>query len=141
MSLPIQPYLRHLNQADHNESLLNENCFPDPCAQLNSTYKDWNVTILFYTAFHYIQSYLVKNNKIYGYKTEFSSHKERNDYLGKISNHDPLIAKVVDEYIGLFNASCYARYTSCSYHYLKQNDICKYKKFVSCTLPKTLGII
>jgi hypothetical protein len=141
MSLPIQPYQRHENQANHNQSLLRENCFPNPCSPANCNYKDWNITIVFYTALHYVHSYLCKNSVRLGYRTGFKNHTDRNNYLARISMTDPLIAKILDDYIGLFHASCWARYTPCSYYYIKQKDICDYVIFASQTLPKTLGII
>lgn len=140
MGLPIQPYQRHENQANHNVSLLKESCFPDPCVTQSVPYKDWNVTIIFYTALHYVQSYLCRNS-VHGYRTTFIDHTDRNNYLARISVTDRLIASIVTDYVALFKASCSARYTACHYHYIKQKDICNYAIFALQTLPKTLGII
>lgn len=137
MSLPLQPYQRHENQANHNISLLKENCFPDPSSAKSVPYKDWNITILFYTALHYVQSYLCKKS----YRTTFLDHTERNNYLARISATDRLIDSIVTDYVALFKASCAARYTACYYHYIQQKDICDYAIFALQTLPKTLGII
>jgi hypothetical protein len=141
MSLPLIPYERHENQAGHNENLLKENSFPDPCSDQNANYKDWNITILFYAAFHYVQAYLLKNQITRGYKIEFKNHEERNNYLARISTTDPLIAKVVGEYIALCKASYLARYTACHYHYIRQRDVCKHAIFALKKLPQTLGFV
>ena len=58
MTLPIQHEKRHITQAKHNDNLLNEKCFPDPCNQSNLGYKDWMTTVCFYTALHYVEAYL-----------------------------------------------------------------------------------
>lgn len=137
MALPINPYERHQKQAKHNEELLNEPCFPDPCTANPSSYKDWDVTILFYSALHYVQAYLCKNAS--RYRTSFINHTDRNNYLSNISMTDRAIASVIDDYVDLFNASIFSRYTACSYHYIKQKDICSYAKFALEKLPNALG--
>ena len=138
MSLPIQPNERHEKQAEHNIELLSEPCFKDPFdTTQNLAYKDWNVTVIFYAAMHYVQSYLCKN----GYQTTFRNHTERNNYLAIISSRDHAIAKIVSDYVALFKASLSTRYTACYYHYVKQKDVCDYTKFALQTLPKELGLI
>jgi hypothetical protein len=136
MSLPLQPDLRHENQAEHNSILLQETCFHDPCGAKNLDFKDWNITIVFYTALHYVQSYLHKK----GYQTTFSNHTERNNYLANLSKMDHPIAKIVSDYVALFKVSLYTRYNPCYYHYIKQKDVCDYTKFALETLPKELGV-
>jgi hypothetical protein len=140
MSLPIQPHDRHKHQANHNEILLHETCFADPCSKQKVTYQDWNITILFYTALHYVQSYLCENRTRYGYRTTFGNHTDRNNYLARIAVRDHRIRKILTDYIALCHASFTVRYTPCAYHYVKQTDICSYQKFVLEDLPKTLGI-
>jgi hypothetical protein len=130
----------HRNQAKHNERLLGESCFPDPCNNSNVVnYKDWNVTVLFYTALHYVQSYLWKNSHL-GYRTSFSNHIDRNNYLVSLSMRDNSIAAIVVDYIGLFYASCISRYTPCSYSTIQQSDICDYAKFALQRLPQALKV-
>jgi hypothetical protein len=137
MSLPLEPDKRHKKQAEHNLELLREDCFQDPCSSKNLLYKDWNITIVFYTALHYMQCYLFQK----GYRTSFNDHSERNNYLARLSSTDRIIAKVTPAYIALFKATLSTRYTPCYYHYISQKDVCEYTKFVLQTLPKELGII
>jgi hypothetical protein len=138
MSQQQQLSQSHENQAKHNETLLSENCFPDPCvASTNLSYADWNVTILFYTALHYVQAYLWKNVHL-GYRTRFINHTDRNNYLAILSMRDPKIASILVDYVGLFNASCIARYTPLSYYTISKTDICDYAKFALQKLPQTL---
>lgn len=141
MTLPIIPHQRHQKQADHNYQLLKENIFPDPCGNKNVDYKDWNITILFYTALHYVQAYLSKNSSSLGYRTEFGSHHDRNNYLARISMTDHLLAKVVEDYITLCNASFLARYNPCRYYYIQQKEVCQFAIFALQSLPNTLGLI
>ena len=131
---------KHKKQAKHNKGLLQEHCFPDPCTVKTVMYKDWNITVTFYVALHYIQSYLCKNRMRYGYRTNFRNHNDRNNYLARISVRDSRINQIVTDYIALFKASCIARYNPCSYKRLNNRDLCDYEKFASQDLPKALGI-
>jgi hypothetical protein len=140
MSQNIRCSNNHRNQARHNRVLLSENCFPDPCSSNILNYKDWNVTVLFYTALHYVQSYLWKNRSL-GYRIRFLNHTDRNNYLSNLSNTDSKIAVIVDDYVALFKASCISRYNPCSFNQTSQNDICDYAVFALNTLPQTLGVI
>jgi len=137
MALPIQPDQRHVVQAKHNEELLHEHCFPDPCAQDTSKYTDWTVIIAFYVALHYIQAYLSKNR----FKTDFISHTERNDYLKQyVSVRDQRIDRVLLKYISLYKLSRKCRYSACYFHYLKPAFICNYFVFALQDLPKQLDL-
>jgi hypothetical protein len=140
MSLPIIPYQRHQNQAKHNEQLLKESAFPNPCGLVPVNYKDWNITILFYTALHHVQAYLEKNSSIRGYQTTFQNHRERNNYLARLSVTDMRIAQIVDDYVGLCNASFLARYTPCRYWYIPQNELCNYTTFALKDVPRILNV-
>lgn len=131
----------HKTQAKHNEKLLCGSCFPDPCNSLNNVnYKDWNITIVFYEALHYVQSYLWKNRAVYGYRTFFKNHTDRNNYLADLSKTDQRVAAILSDYVGLFKASCVSRYDPRSYATFQQKEICDYKIFAMKTLPKTLGL-
>ncbi len=138
MTLPIQPSQRHERQAKHNSEVLNEKCFSNPCDITKKlSFKDWNVTIVFYVALHYVQSYLLRK----GYQTTFRNHTERNNYLAAISTKDRVIANIVTDYVALFKASISTRYSPCYYHYINQKDVCDYSNFALVKLPKELGII
>jgi hypothetical protein len=137
MTLPLQLDKRHITQAKHNESLLSESCFPNPCSQTNLNYKDWTVTIAFYVALHYLEAYLHQHN----FRTSFISHTDRNDYLKRIASlSDRKIARVLDKYLALYKLSKYTRYTACSYHYLGISDLCDCFTFALKELPQTLGL-
>lgn len=137
MTLPLQPDQRHVTQAKHNESLLSESCFPDPCSQTNLKYKDWTVTTVFYVALHYIEAYLHQHN----YRTSFTSHSDRNDYLKNVvSVTDRKIAHILTKYLALYKLSKVARYRACSYHYLNVRDICDYFTFALKDMPRVLGV-
>lgn len=137
MTLPLQPDQRHLTQAKHNESLLSESCFPNPCSQTNLNYKDWTITIAFYIALHYLQAYLHQHS----FRTSFTSHTERNDYLKNVvSVRDSKIAHVLTKYLSLYKLSKHARYTACSYDYLRVSDICDYFTFALKDMPLILGL-
>jgi len=137
MTLPIQPDQRHIKQAEHNSDLLHESCFPDPCVHPNPEYKDWTATIAFYIALHYVQAYLHRK----GFKTIFKNHFERNDYLkNDASVKDARIARVLVNYLSLYKLSRNARYTACSFHYMRTRDLCHYFKFALNDLPKMLGL-
>lgn len=138
MSLPKKPFERYRLQAKHNESLLNESCFPDPCKKKVLPYLDWNITLSFYIALHFIQSYLSKS----GYKTKFKSHLKRNDYLEKtVSVRDTKIKKILADYLALYKLSKNYRYTPCQFHYQNSTLACEYELFASKELPTILGLI
>ena len=137
MTLPTQKHLRNKMQAEHNICLLNEACFPDPCNTGTIPYLDWNITISFYVALHYVHSYLARN----GYRTDFDSHKERNDYLkDNVSLRDSKIDRILSTYIDLYKLSKIYRYTACQYYYPNQTIACKYRTFALQDLPRILGI-
>jgi uncharacterized protein (UPF0332 family) len=47
----------HLDQAQHNESFLND------FDLLNTAYRDWAFTVVFYAAVHYIDAFLLAKNQ------------------------------------------------------------------------------
>jgi len=137
MSLPTQPDKRYLTQAKHNDDLLGEDCFPDPRSGKPSKYQDWIGTVAFYTALHYVQAYLCVNR----WRTAFVNHRERNDYLKKVvSVKDRNIGKILPKYLGLYKFSRRVRYSPCSYHYIRLNDLCSHYKFALEDLPKILNL-
>lgn len=137
MTLPTTHHQRHATQARHNEDLLNEKPFPDPCTQTSLKYKDWTATIAFYVALHYIQAYL----HIKGFRTAFRSHRERNDYLKTVvSIRDRAIDQVLSRYIGLYKFSRSARYRPCFYHYVRLQDLCSHLNFALKDLPRILRL-
>jgi hypothetical protein len=137
MTLPTKPDQRHVTQATHNECLLNEACFPDPCTQKNINYKDWTATIAFYAALHYIQAYL----HVKGLRTSFRNHRDRNDYLKNfVSVRDRTVSGILPKYIGLFKLSRLVRYRPCSYHYVSLNYLCSNLKFALEDLPRALKL-
>jgi uncharacterized protein (UPF0332 family) len=54
MAMTVQD---HFNQAKHNESFLND------LDLLNTAYRDWAFTAVFYTAVHYIDALLLKKSQ------------------------------------------------------------------------------
>jgi len=137
MLLPTQHDQRHIKQAKHNELLLKEDCFPNPCNQENLQYKDWNATIVFYAALHYLEAYLHAK----GLKANFMSHRERNDYLKNVASiKDQSINKILVTYLQLYKLSRLARYNPCYYLYVRPRDLCKYIKFAFKELPKILKL-
>jgi hypothetical protein len=137
MTLPLQHDKRHIRQAEHNEDLLRENCFPDPCSSANLRYGDWIITIAFYAALHYIEAYLHTS----GFRATFLDHRERNDYLKNfVSVRDAKVARILQKYIGLYKLSRLVRYTPCQYYYTRVPDACNYFKFALEDLPKILNI-
>lgn len=138
MTLPLDSSQRHIQQAKHNEELLHESCFPDPCTTESIPYLDWNITISFYVALHYIQCYLHKK----GFRTVFQNHIERNDYLKNVvSIKDSKVNQILADYIVLYRLSCRYRYIACQYYYPNQKIACDYAKFALHTLPETLEIV
>lgn len=140
MALPLNQDQRHVMQASHNEQLLNEAIFPDPCVVNPQTcnYKDWMITVSFYIALHYIHAYLHRKN----YRTYFKSHKQRNDYLkNQLSQTDRKIHMILPNYLILYKLSRKSRYIPCYYSYFQPALLCKYHTFASRTLPNKLGLI
>lgn len=136
MTLPASHEQRHIAQSKHNEYLLNENCFPDPCTQTLLEYKDWTATIAFYAALHYVDAYL----HVKGFRATFQNHRERNDYLKNVvSVKDRAIGNVLRRYIALYKFSRLARYRPCFYHYVRLQDLCDHVKFALEELPRALN--
>ena len=137
MTLPSSPSERHVTQAKHNADLLGESCFPDSCSSRQVPYLDWNVTVAFYVALHYVQAFLSLN----GFKVRFFSHLDRNDYLKNVvSARDSRVNRILPDYLVLYELSRRYRYEPCQYVFPNQRVACAYTKFALQTLPKTLGI-
>lgn len=85
---PPEPgFLQHREQALHNEALLNGSSLPS----------DWEVTVRFYAAVHWVRSYLKKHLKV----PSISSHEEADRLLEQ--------AKVQRELRQLFKELRWAR--------------------------------
>lgn len=82
----------HLAQAAKNRKLAE--------TLAKTEFLDWAVTIYFYVAVHFIESYLA----IHGYHS--ADHDERRDYINRI----PQLRVVIKEYLALERVSRQARY-------------------------------
>ena len=83
----------HLDQARHNEAFFSEMSL--------DLYGDWAVTVLFYSALHYIDAYLAKMGHI-----DPGSHDVRDGLVSRF----PETRAVARQYFRLKNFSSSARY-------------------------------
>lgn len=83
----------HLAQAKHNARFYGS--FD------RSVFKDWAVTVLFYTSLHYIDAFLAHRANIHPVK-----HKTRDNAVGTVAELKPIFG----HYSALKNASFNARY-------------------------------
>lgn len=84
----------HLNKAKHNEDFFRSFDLD------NTPFLDWVVSGIFYTALHYIDSYLAQKNK------HPNTHKDRNDDI----RYDPHLPQIFRPYRQLKDDSEGARY-------------------------------
>ena len=89
---------QHLNQADRNES-----CFQSLTSLNPSRFTEWEVVTLFYSALHYMEAYLARNNKINPHPKKHAQRKT------EISRHAELDS-IVENYFSLHDYSANARY-------------------------------
>lgn len=83
----------HIEQARHNARFY---------ATINkSAFKDWAVTVLFYTGLHYIDAFLAQKRNIHP-----SQHKARDNAVAMVAELKPIYGN----YSALKNASFNARY-------------------------------
>jgi hypothetical protein len=83
----------HLEQARHNVQFY---------ASIDRTvFKDWAVTVLFYTGLHYIDAFLAEKRSIHPPK-----HKQRDTLVSTVTELRPILA----DYFALKNGSFNARY-------------------------------
>ena len=87
----------HINKAVHNISV---------AAYLSKeeTFKDWIVTVAFYSALHIVDSVLYQTQK------GFSRHGQSHDNRDKIVKYDNRLSKIWEHYSGLKRESIIARY-------------------------------
>ena len=88
----------HANKAVHNEAFLNQFNLP------NSDFPDWAVTVISYTALHYVDALLAKS---FGFFPK--NHGERSSYICRQST---LRNNIRNDYEDLKNDGIEARYTS-----------------------------
>ena len=84
---------KHAQQAERNEQFFIRSLSP-------SSFFDWSVTALFYSALHYVDAYLARLN------IHPSSHKDRNWRVAQL----PSLRRVRQEYMHLLDRSIDARY-------------------------------
>lgn len=89
---------QHYKQYQQNKSLLNSPVFDAE----NTQYKDWVVTISFYTAVHLIEKKLAEINPNH----HFTSHKSRNNAMNAASS----FRRIAPQYKTLYDESRKARY-------------------------------
>jgi hypothetical protein len=92
--MPMPTKDEHLYKANGNAK------FADAIIPVGPIIIGWALTVLFYSALHYIEAYNAKFNK------HFTSHHDRNDDL---RNH-PVLDPIYDDYMDLKNYSSNARY-------------------------------
>lgn len=102
-------YQAHLHQAQHNEGLLSE-------LMASLSYKDWLITVAFYSAIHYVEAAFFNNPTIVHTDTCIPidpntgkwSHTPHNWRMELLKNHYPKL--VWKGFRSLYNASYIARY-------------------------------
>jgi hypothetical protein len=90
---------QHLRKASDNKT------FADSIENNNTTEVGWALTVLFYSALHYIEAYNAK----YGFHC--NTHRQLNDDIAR----NPVLNPVSDEYSDLQNFSWNARYKAVNY--------------------------
>lgn len=133
MARRVQRSTFHKTQSIHNKSVIDTNIFPptDP----NSPNRDWSTTICFYSALHFVDCYLNKNQ---GYRTTFSDHGDRNRYI--ITHQDPKLQSISGDYITLYKAAKKSRYKPLFYNSQTLNDIKDYYRLAFIEIPNKLGV-
>ena len=89
----------HLNKATAN------NAFGAAMAPINSTVLGWTLTVLFYSALHYVEAYNGKFNK------HCTNHRDVGDSIKR----NDVLRPIYDDYADLQTLSWNARYNAVSY--------------------------
>lgn len=111
----------HISKADNNLEFLNS------FYNEESEYYDWIITILFYSALHYIEAYFALRTHIGG--TEMQSTDGEANHSVRKNLVRRFLKSHYHKYKTLYQLSIEARYTNLS-NDLKWEDIEKYKYWV-----------
>ena len=95
--MPTQP--EHLYKAKNNKS------YADKMSRDTPTSAGWVLTVLFYSALHYIEAYNAK----FGHHCY--NHTDRNKDIGK----NPVLKPIYKNYLELYTFGWNARYKPCGY--------------------------
>lgn len=100
-------YQAHLYQAQHNESLLAE-------LKASLCYKDWLVTVAFYTAIHYVEAYFFKDPAIIHTENTIPTYpdgtRRHSPHIWRMKILQQKNKKVWRGFRSLYNESNVARY-------------------------------
>lgn len=93
---------KHINQANHNHDF--HDCLQE---KFNDKFFDWKITVLFYTAIHYLKALSAKRGKDIGF-----THKEIENAVNpdKFSTTMPIKKGAWTDYKALYRYSKTARY-------------------------------
>jgi hypothetical protein len=92
-------------QAEHIYKAKNNKRFADAIRPITSTSSGWILTILFYSALHYVEAYNAK----------FDCHFKNHDDLKRDIYRNPQLSDIFDDYSDLLTFSWNARYRPCNY--------------------------
>jgi hypothetical protein len=120
--MPTQP--EHLYKAKNNKLCA------DKMSRDNPTSVGWVLTVLFYSALHYVEAYNAKFN------THFSQHADRNEDMGK----NPVLKPIFSNYQELSTYSWNARYKPCGYGEKEIQEAIESHAAVAKLICTSLGI-
>lgn len=118
----------HISQIKHNEefSLVLETHYP-------KKYFDWRITVLFYTALHYLRA--LEKSKGLNFGTNHKSTRQNiNPKLGGLM---PVSQSCFDAYMDMFNSAHTARYTG----FLKASDFNTFMEYDYKSCENSLQVI
>ena len=92
-------------QAEHLYKATNNKRFADAIRPITPTSSGWIITILFYSALHYVEAYNAK----------FNWHFRSHDDLKRDIARNPQLSKIFEDYSELLTFSWNARYQPCNY--------------------------
>ena len=104
----------HLKQYQHNKSLFCSDAF-----MTNEGYRDWTITIGFYSALHIIEKAFAELNP----PVHFKGHVIRNKFIFANRRYD----KIASKYQALYNQSIRARYDCVT---ISKTDVQEVRKLV-----------
>ena len=113
----------HLKKAEGNRR------FAYALRPANSVVSGWALTVLFYSALHYVEAYNAKFN------THFKSHDNLKSDIGR----NPVLSDIYDEYSDLLTFSWNARYNSVVYGEAELNEAKEYHASVEKHILNLLG--
>ena len=96
----------------------------------NPVVSGWAITVLFYSALHYVEAYNAK------YNCHFGTH----DDLKRDISRNPQLSAIYDDYSDLLNFSWNARYRSVVYGEAELNEAKEYHEAVQKHISNLLGL-